>query len=82
MALDLTTAQAHLDAWLAADLAVSAGRSYTIGDRTLTRENAENIREQIDYWQSKVAQVAAQAAAGTDDYARHQPGVRVARWTR
>lgn len=82
MALDITTAQAHLDAWIAADLAVSQGRVITIEGESITRESAHRVREQIDFWESKVAQIKAQLSAGSEDYARHQPGVRVARWTR
>lgn len=48
--LDLATAQAHLDQWIAADLAVANGQSYTIGGRSLTRANAAEIRKNIDYW--------------------------------
>jgi hypothetical protein len=48
--LDLATAQAHLDQWIAADLAVATGQSYTIGGRSLTRANAAEIRKNIDYW--------------------------------
>jgi hypothetical protein len=50
----LEQAQAHLDAWLAADLAVSTGQSYSIATRALTRVNAAEIRAQIDYWTGKV----------------------------
>ena len=31
LAQQLVQAQAHLDAWLAADLAVAQGQAYTIG---------------------------------------------------
>jgi hypothetical protein len=59
MPLTLTDAQAHLDAWLAADLAVSKGQSYSIGSRALTRANAAEIRTNIDYWQAKVDALTA-----------------------
>lgn len=52
--MDQATAQAHLDAWLAADLAVAAGQSYTIGSRSLTRADAESIRQQVDYWRQQL----------------------------
>lgn len=35
----------HLNAWLAADLAVSKGQSYTIGNRVLTRVNSSEINK-------------------------------------
>ena len=60
--MDLTTAQTHLDAWEAADVAVSQGLSYSIGGRTLTRESAREIRDQINYWSRLVKQYRAKAA--------------------
>ena len=48
--MDSATAQAHLDEWLAADLAVASGQSYTIGNRSLTRADAETIRTQIQFY--------------------------------
>lgn len=48
--LDLATAQAHLDEWISADLAVAGGQAYTIGGRSLTRANVAEIRKNIDYW--------------------------------
>lgn len=69
MAIDSTTANAHLDAWVAADLALAGGaQSYTIstatGSRTLTRSNAAEIREQIAYWQAIVNRLSAESAGG------------------
>lgn len=52
--ITLETAQKHLDAWLAAELTVTTGQSYTIGSRTLTRANITEIRNMIDYWDGKV----------------------------
>lgn len=78
MAIDLTTAQTHLDAWVAADLAVSKGQAYTIGNRSLTKADAATIREQIEWWQSKVNILTAQGAAGVNDYAYANPGVKLA----
>ena len=52
--ITITQAQAHLDAWMAADLAVAQGQSYTIGTRTLTRANAKDIADQIMRWQRLV----------------------------
>ena len=72
--MDLATAQAHLDAWLAADLAVASGRSHQIDGRSLTNEDAGTIRAQIEYWQRAVNNLNA-AAVGA------RLGVRIARWT-
>jgi hypothetical protein len=55
MALTLTQAQAAFDAWVAADLAVAKGQSYTMNGRSLTLANSKEIREQIQYWERRVA---------------------------
>ena len=55
MALTLTQAQTALDAWIAADLAVAKGQSYTMNGRSLTMANAKEIREQILYWERRVS---------------------------
>ena len=55
MALTLTQAQAAFDAWLAADLAVAKGQSYSMNGRSLTLANSKEIREQIQYWERRVA---------------------------
>lgn len=57
-AISKETAQTHLDAWLAAELAVTKGQSYTIGTRELQRADLKEIRETIDYWQKKVQQAS------------------------
>lgn len=54
MAISKEIAQAKLDLWLAADEAVAKGQRYKIGDREFTRVDAAEIRNQIDYWQSKL----------------------------
>lgn len=54
MALTLTQAQTALDAWIAADLAVAKGQSYSMNGRTLTLANVKEIREQIHYWERRV----------------------------
>lgn len=59
--MDAATALTHLNQWLAADLAVAQGRSYTIGDRQLTRESAKEIRNSIVYWQRVYDAQTAQA---------------------
>jgi len=50
-------AQRHLDAWMEAELAVTNAQSYTIGSRTLTKANLTEIRNAIDYWRGKVAEL-------------------------
>ncbi len=51
-------AQAHLDEWLAADLAVSKGQAYTIGGRSLSRADAATIRENIEFWDRQVKRLS------------------------
>jgi hypothetical protein len=55
MAISAATAQAQLNLWIAASAAVAAGQSYSIAGRSLTRVNAGEIREMIDYWETKLA---------------------------
>ena len=52
----ITTVQAEeqLEVWLAASIAVASGQAYSIAGRSLTRANAAEIRNQIEYWDSKV----------------------------
>lgn len=55
MSLTLLQAQTALDAWIAADLAVAKGQSYTMNGRSLTLANSKEIREQIQYWERRVS---------------------------
>ena len=70
-----TEAQEHLDAWLAADLATSKGQSYSIGNRSLSRVDTTEIRNNITYWQRVVSSLTATDAGST------QPTVRLASWS-
>lgn len=54
-AITLAQAQAHLDAWLAASLAVASAQSYEIAGRRLTRADADKIQAQIVYWTAQVS---------------------------
>lgn len=65
MAMSQATANTHLDAWIAADLATSKGQSYSIAGRSLSRANADEIREQITYWQNIVSQFEAATLGAT-----------------
>ena len=53
--------QEHLDQWLAADKAVAASQSYSIGNRSLTLADAATIREQISYWSQQLDVANAEA---------------------
>lgn len=56
--ITLSQAQEQLDAWLAANLAVSQGQSYTINSRSLTRANAGKIRDQVVFWDGHVKRLS------------------------
>ena len=60
--IDLATATARLDAYLAAELAVLAGQSYTIEGRTLTRANLADIRKGVEYWNMWAKRLGARAS--------------------
>ncbi len=63
-AINLETAQKHLDAWLEAEMAVTNAQSYTIGSRTMTKANLTEIRNAITYWENKVNTLANTAKNG------------------
>jgi len=60
--ITLAQAQAQLDIWLEADMAVSKKQSYRIGDRQLAFANAAEITAKVEYWNSKVMQLSASAS--------------------
>ena len=55
--ITLAQAQAQLDAWLAASLAVSQGQSYAIAGRSLSRADAVAIADNVKRWNNKVVQL-------------------------
>jgi len=61
--ITLVQAQANLDAWVAASIAVAAGQSYQIGDRQFSKVNAEHIDRMILFWQGWVDKLTADATA-------------------
>ena len=44
----------HLQSWLDADFALATGKSYQIGTHNLTRANAAEVRERIEYWKKQL----------------------------
>lgn len=64
MATSLTQAQAQLDAWLAADAAVAARQSYTVNGRSVTRADAAEVTNKIEYWSAKVDQLSGTRRRG------------------
>ncbi len=73
--MDQATAQTHLDTWLAADTALATAKSYTIGNRTLTRADLAEVRDHVAYWQ-RVVDTFASHSAGVKN-----PGIKVAKWS-
>lgn len=49
-------AQRHLEMWMEAEAAVSAGQSYQIEQMQLNRASLKQIRETIIFWENKVAE--------------------------
>lgn len=58
--ITLEIAEQRLADYLAAELAVLGGQSYTImGSRSMTRANLAEIREGIRFWRSEVLELEA-----------------------
>ena len=55
--ITLAQAEAQLAAWIAASTAVAAGKSYTMGNRSMTLANEAEIRNSIEFWDAKVQQL-------------------------
>lgn len=62
--ITLAQAEAQLAVWLAADAAVANNQSYRINERQFTKADAEQIRENIKFWDGEVRRLDAAAAAG------------------
>jgi hypothetical protein len=60
--ITLAQAQAQLDNWIAADMAVSKKQSYRIGERQLTYADAAEVTNKIDYWNRKVVELSGRAS--------------------
>lgn len=73
--LTLTQAQAALDAWMAANEAVSRSQSYSFGTRTLTRADSQEIRTNIQFWSGQVSLLASKSQG------IRQPRVSLATWS-
>lgn len=74
--MTLAIAQAQLTLWIAASTALAGGRSFSMNGRTLTREDATQVREMITYWSGIEAQLLHRAQLdGTTDRGRAAFGV-------
>jgi len=59
--MTLEQANQHLQAWLSADLALATGKEYRIGERTLRRTDAAEVKERIAYWSRQVSQLTGRS---------------------
>jgi hypothetical protein len=64
--IDLATAQARLDEYLAAELAVLGNQEYTIGSgtagsRRLRRADLSEIRQGIEVWDRRVKELSSRS---------------------
>ncbi len=50
-------ARKHLEIWENAEIEVAQSQSYTIGSRSMTKANLSEIREQIKYYENKLAKL-------------------------
>ncbi len=64
MNYDLKFCKERLKIWLDAEAAVATGQSYSIGSRSLTRANLNDIREQIKYWSNQIAAIEQGTGGG------------------
>ncbi len=52
--------QQRMKIWADAEAAIATGQSYQIGTRNLTRANLKQVREELEYWAVKLAEVEAE----------------------
>jgi Family of unknown function (DUF6148) len=62
--ITLEIAQARLDAYLAAELAVLGGQKYEIAGRMLQRADLAEIRAGIGLWDQRVKTLDSRASGG------------------
>lgn len=53
-----------LNTWLAAEEAIATGQSYQMGTRMLTRANLNAVREELEYWATRLAEAEAAEQRG------------------
>jgi len=53
-----------LNTWLAAEESIATGQSYQIGTRMLTRADLDDVRKEMEYWATKLAECEAEEQAG------------------
>jgi hypothetical protein len=60
--ITLATAQAQLDAYVAAETAILSGQEYVIGSRRLKRPDLAEVRAGITLWDRRVKDLSSSAA--------------------
>lgn len=72
--MTLSEAQAHLANATAAYAAAQKAYSTTFGDRTVVNQRLDHARDDLMFWERKVAELTAQAAGSS------RGGVVIATW--
>lgn len=62
--ITLTTAQAQLDAYLAAETAILNGQEYVIGTRRLKRADLASVQAGITLWNQRVQDLDSRQRRG------------------
>ena len=62
--ITLEFAQTRLDAYLAAEEAALANKSYTINGRSFTRQDLDDIRKGIEIWNGRVQKLSQGSGLG------------------
>lgn len=61
MALTLEEVRENLALWRKAEQAIATAQSYTMGNRTLTRANLNEVIKRINYWEEKETEIEMRA---------------------
>ncbi|MER1986587.1 MAG: DUF6148 family protein [Solibacillus sp.] len=61
MAFTVAQCNERLQIWLDAEAAIATGQGYSIENRSLTRANLGQVKEQIKFWQGELAKAQAVA---------------------
>jgi len=69
--MTLNEARNQLNRWIAADVLVAKGQSYSIDGLSLSRVDADQITQKINYWAKQVNSLTQQTNGQT-------PGVKYA----
>lgn len=62
--MTLARAEAQLELWLDADAKTARGQAYSIDGRSLTRADAGEITNKINYWQGWVERLSGNQRRG------------------